>query len=209
MENKKERNEEPVIIRRAVIINDDEEKQEKKSKDVGGHVTTQKPNKNKDYNIVYRDKPSKPLTVSELFGIPKKEKTKPATENQSSQRAVSQENKKQSTTTSVSENKNTATTSTNVVKNNSQTFSNSEKLGKDNNVKSQFNKDKRTGLKTGGNSYSQDKKFERRPKNNGGIDKEIKDIVELEVPTDKENIARDYKTNKLKEEMKIIMILVN
>ena len=78
MENKKEKNQEPVIIRRAVIITDDEEKVDKKQKNSNVNretFSTQKP-KNKDYNIVYRDKPTKPLTVSELFGIPKKEKNK-------------------------------------------------------------------------------------------------------------------------------------
>lgn len=77
MENKKEKSEEPVIIRRAVIINDDEEsKEEKKNKEEAkkreSAFSTEKAKKN-DYNIVYRDKKAKPLTVSELFGIPKKE----------------------------------------------------------------------------------------------------------------------------------------
>lgn len=76
MEKKKENNEGPVIIRRAVIINDEEEKKEEerkrkeqaRKKDVG-FVENKR---NKDYNIVYRDKPTKPLTVSELLGINKK-----------------------------------------------------------------------------------------------------------------------------------------
>ena len=75
MENKKEKNDGPVIIRRAVIINDEEEKKEERrkkeqsrKKDVGFIEN----NRNKDYNIVYRDKPTKPLTVSELLGIGKK-----------------------------------------------------------------------------------------------------------------------------------------
>ena len=62
----------PVIIRREVII-EEEKKETPKKKE-------QKPNKNpfvqrndkKDYNIVYRNKPEKPLTVSELFGLNKK-----------------------------------------------------------------------------------------------------------------------------------------
>ena len=76
MENKKEKNDGPVIIRRAVIINDEEEKKEEerrrkeqsRKKDVGFIENK----RNKDYNIVYRDKPTKPLTVSELLGISKK-----------------------------------------------------------------------------------------------------------------------------------------
>ena len=75
MESKKPKNEEPVIIRRAIINNDDEEKREEerkrkeqsRKKDVGFIENK----RNKDYNIVYRDKPTKPLTVSELLGLGK------------------------------------------------------------------------------------------------------------------------------------------
>ena len=83
MENKKEKNDQPVIIRRAVIINDEEDKKEEerkrreqsRKKDVGFIENK----RNKDYNIVYRDKPTKPLTVNELLGIgKKKEEEKPA-----------------------------------------------------------------------------------------------------------------------------------
>ena len=70
----------PVIIRREVIINDSEEqkeqerkKQEQKKKEVGFVERN-----NTNYNIVYRNKPQKPLTVNELFGLKdnKKEETK-------------------------------------------------------------------------------------------------------------------------------------
>lgn len=67
----------PVIIRREVIINESnvqeekDKKQEQRKKDVGFVER----NRN-DYNIVYRNKPSKPLTVSELFGIKNDKKKK-------------------------------------------------------------------------------------------------------------------------------------
>ena len=70
-----------VIIRREVIVSDEDEEKEKKKqeeakKKSAGLGFTQK--RNKDYNIVYREKPTKPMTVSELFGIkPKKEEKKP------------------------------------------------------------------------------------------------------------------------------------
>ncbi len=74
---KAKNNDSPVIIRREVIINDEtsqpkeeSKKEEKKSNNVG--FVERK--KNKDYNIVYRNKPSKPMTVDELFGIKKEEK---------------------------------------------------------------------------------------------------------------------------------------
>ena len=66
------KNETPVIIRREVIISEEEKKeeelnkrQEHSKKDVG---FVERTNKN-DYNIVYRNKQTKPLTVSELFGL--------------------------------------------------------------------------------------------------------------------------------------------
>lgn len=60
----------PVIIRREVIINenDDKDEKQKKQEERNKNVGFVERNRN-DYNIVYRNKPTKPLTVSELFGI--------------------------------------------------------------------------------------------------------------------------------------------
>ncbi len=85
-----------VIIRREVIVSDEEEK-EKKKKEESKRKTedlgfTQK--RNKDYNIVYREKPTKPMTVSELFGIkPKKEEKKQEVKKQ--EEVVIKEDKKE------------------------------------------------------------------------------------------------------------------
>ena len=74
--NKKD--ETPVIIRREVIISEEKKtqntnkSQEHNHKDVG---IVERTNKN-EYNIVYRNKQTKPLTVSELFGLKPKEETK-------------------------------------------------------------------------------------------------------------------------------------
>ena len=67
----------PVIIRREVIIADDNKKVEEKPKNNRSDVGFVERNQNKDYNIVYRNKTTKPMTFSELFGIKdnKKEKT--------------------------------------------------------------------------------------------------------------------------------------
>lgn len=85
-EAKKEKaNSTPVIIRREVIISDEElakkEKQKQgkedaRRKDVG--FVERK--RNQEYNIVYRNKPSKPMTASELFGITSKPKQEEAKE---------------------------------------------------------------------------------------------------------------------------------
>ncbi len=69
---------EPVIMRRTVIINDEDEKKtsEPKVKAKKNEVGFIEKNRNKDYNIVYRNKQSKPMSVAELFGIKKKEEPK-------------------------------------------------------------------------------------------------------------------------------------
>lgn len=75
---KKEEKKAPVIIRREVIITEEEKKENKNSniETKNKQVGFVERNKNADYNIVYRNKPTKPMTVSELFGIGKKEETK-------------------------------------------------------------------------------------------------------------------------------------
>ena len=72
-------NESPVIIRREVIFSEEEIK-EKEDKKQEGHNKkevgfVERTNKN-DYNIVYRNKQTKPLTVSELFGLKPKNEPK-------------------------------------------------------------------------------------------------------------------------------------
>ena len=66
----------PVIIRREVIIQDEPKKEEKKveKKENNKNPFVQR-NQNRDFNIVYRNKPEKPMTVSELFGLGKKKET--------------------------------------------------------------------------------------------------------------------------------------
>lgn len=76
-ENKKETK--PVIIRREVIISDEEEQKredEKRKQNSRKDVGFVERKSHQDYNIVYRNKPQKPLTVSELFGLGKKEEKK-------------------------------------------------------------------------------------------------------------------------------------
>lgn len=66
-----------VIIRREVIVENDAEnnKASNKSKNTREGIGFNQ-NRKKDYNIVYRERPSKPMTVSELFGIKPKNETK-------------------------------------------------------------------------------------------------------------------------------------
>jgi len=75
----------PVIIRREVIISEEEtQKKEALAKTKSDNATRKdvgfvERKKNQEYNIVYRNKPTKPMTASELFGFaskPKKEEPK-------------------------------------------------------------------------------------------------------------------------------------
>lgn len=92
---KSEKNNSPVIIRREVIINDETnaqkeqvKKEEKKTNNVGFVER-----KNKDYNIVYRNKPTKPMTVDELFGIKKENKKEEQTAQKVEEKVEVKENK--------------------------------------------------------------------------------------------------------------------
>lgn len=91
------KNETPVIIRREVIISEDEENSEqtkKENKDKGNrNVGFVERNNKQDYNIVYRNKQTKPLTVSELFGLkPKEEKKETKSEETIKKEIKSEEN---------------------------------------------------------------------------------------------------------------------
>ena len=79
METKKEEKA-PVIIRREVIISKEDEQIKKKEntpkQSKKNNVGFVERKQNKDYNIVYRNKPNKPMTVSELFGLESKKEEK-------------------------------------------------------------------------------------------------------------------------------------
>ena len=61
-----------VIIRREVIVDDEPKETTNKKNNRNDIGFTEK--KNRTFNIVYRDKTKKPMTVSELFGIKNNEK---------------------------------------------------------------------------------------------------------------------------------------
>ncbi len=232
MENKKEKNEGPVIIRRAVIINNDEEekrkeeekkKAEQRKKDVG-FVENKR---NKDYNIVYRDKPTKPLTVSELLGIakkkeepkkeeakkeevkkeaPKKEETvkEEVKEQQVVKEVVKKEEKAPVKKAEVVEKKeinprNNANKPNfkerNFDKNSSNSSNNNfnNKRNSNNEQKNGYAK-KDNGRQEGRNNFGSRKSDDR------SIDKKIKNIMDVELPAEKENV-RDY-GNKAKDKAK-------
>ena len=209
----------PVIIRREVII-EEEKKETPKKKE-------QKPNKNpfvqrndkKDYNIVYRNKPEKPLTVSELFGLNKK-KEEPKKEPEKVQEKeivkeveivkkeiVKEEIKKQE----VNNKENNIYQKNEQPRNNkdfrSNNFRNNRDNDKNNNFRERnnfkdrnnnggFNKDRRNGFnnydKSNGDrpGFNRNNKFGgKRPLDERGIEKNIKDIMGADVV---EKESREY-----------------
>ncbi len=228
MESKKEKNEEPVIIRRAVIINDEEEKKEEerkkaeqsRKKDVGFIENK----RNKDYNIVYRDKPTKPLTVSELLGIgKKKEESKPAVEveKEESKKEENEVNNKEEKVADVKETETSNNDAQKSNENNSEKpkFENRKETQNNNNNKfNNYNKDRNNNgynnKRNFNNGNDQKGGFNKREGNNNnrnnggqrrlddrGIDKKIKNIMEVDIPAEKENV-RDY-GNKAKDKAKL------
>lgn len=214
----------PVIIRREVIIEDEadkqREKEQKQAEQKNKHVGFVERNKNADYNIVYRNKPTKPMTVSELFGIGKKEETKKEevkkqevsvqkVEKTDVEKPVTEEPKKVETPAPVQERNNTR----NFDNNRNNNFRNDNRNGFQN--RNNFNRD---GQNNRGNFQNRDNRFnnqnrnnnnggnfnrERRPLDNKGIDKNIKDIMAIDVP-EKEN-QRDFSSkaiDKAKNERK-------
>ena len=233
MENKKEKNDGPVIIRRAVIINDEEEKKEEerrrkeqsRKKDVGFIENK----RNKDYNIVYRDKPTKPLTVSELLGISKKKEPEekapeaPKKVVQEKEQVVTPKQEEKvaevkASETSVNDANNSATKPAQENKprfeNRKETNYNNKPNYKDRNENSGYNKrnfnndGQRNNFNNrkdnGGNNRFENKDGRnansQRRLDDRGIDKKIKNIMDVDIPAEKENV-RDY-GNKAKDKAK-------
>ena len=126
-ENKKEKEDikttGQVIIRRQVIV--EEEKKNnviKEDQKAGIGFNTQR--RNKDYNIVYRERPSKPMTVNELFGIkPKEVKQEKKEEQKVIEKPVVKQNKPEVNDTLKEENKPLVNNENNKVNNVNQTVS--------------------------------------------------------------------------------------
>ena len=237
MENKKEKKEEPVIIRRAVVINDEDDKkkkEEQKSRDSHkkNDVGFVENRRNKDYNIVYREKTVKPLTVSELFGIgkkeetkkeePKKEEVKPVEEKKApvveEKKAEPVQEKAEQETKPVSRPTNNYNNNNTRQNNNYQNRDGGRDYSRDNRSFNRDNNRENNGYDRKNNNYNQkrdgrdfgkdnnggrDNKNNnfgaRRSLDNRGIDRSIKNIMEVDIP-EKENV-REY-ANKVKDKIK-------
>lgn len=83
-EENKNQEKQPVIIRREVIIAKENEpkKEQNKNKSKSSNIGFVERKNSKDYNLVYRNKPNKPMSVSELFGLNKQEEQQKDEEKQ-------------------------------------------------------------------------------------------------------------------------------
>ena len=194
----------PVIIRREVIISEEEEKEKKKEQEKKqeqkNRVGFVERKQNKDYNIVYRNRPNKPMTVSELFGLGKPEPKKEEKEEKQENKKVEETEKKEVKTEAkpkVEENKKEEKREKTL--NNKDVKENRE--NKNNNQNRNYNKNNRNDnhFNNGNNKYNHNNRnnndrFGKRPLDAKGIEKNIKNIMSQEV-AEKEQ-TREYNRDK-------------
>ena len=215
----------PVIIRREVIINEEPEtkKEETKKQDNRNNIGFVERKQNKDYNIVYRNKPSKPMTVSELFGLkkeepkkeePKKEELKKEAVKEEIKESAKQETKiKEEVEPKVvqEEKTNKEQVSTNNVKtrsndtrnqddhNGRDNFRNNNNRNRGQNNNQNNNNFNRNNNKFNKNRNNNGERFGRRPLDEKGIEKNIKNIMATETvekePTREYNKSIDKQKN--------------
>ena len=198
----------PVIIRREVIISDENNKkqEENKKEERNNNIGFVERKQNKDYNIVYRNKPNKPKTVNELFGLNKnKENTKKEPEKVSDISQPKEEVKENQTqketvnNNNINNNKNNNNTIKNNNHNNNRNFNNdrnnNEKQKNNyNNFNIKGNNDfRKNNNYNNRNNNGQNRFNNRRPLDEKGIEKNIKNIMSVET-VEKENV-RDYNRN--------------
>ena len=200
----------PVIIRREVIVAEETTKEEKKpaqetKKDIGFVER----NNSKDFNIVYRNKQAKPLTVNELFGIKPKEEKKPAkqeevkvTEKKAEEKQEIVDNNQKVEPKSVVEKQQTAHNNRNTETSSYSKNNNGYRNNKNNNSNRPNNNYRNSGYNRNSQNNENRGQFNRgnRPLDEKGIDKNIKNIMTTEI-VEKEN-QRDY-SNKVMEKQKM------
>ena len=228
-ENRSKKDDAPVIIRREVIITEEQknEKKEENKKDNRENVGFVERRKNQDYNIVYRNKPTKPLTVNELFGI-KSEEKKEEKKVEPKKEEVQIKNEEKEI---VKKEEKTINTDNNFNKNSSQTINqNRENKMNNNNNKNNNYKENQNNRFNNRNNYNKDRKFnnygnnqnrdgikynnnnqqgrfqnnrprpgfnkgERRPLDEKGIDKNIKNIMSNDMG--EKETQRDYNSRSI------------
>ena len=205
----------PVIIRREVIIEEENEKKKdnNKKEEKKSNVGFVERKQNKDYNIVYRNKPNKPMTVSELFGLKTESKPKEEPKKEVKEEKVekvqevetTQTKKETKSVTETAERKENKSTNnfqrerntdrnTNRTNNMQQRNQNSNYNNRNNN--NRFNNRNNNGGYNNGYNRSNNRnnnstdRFNKRPLDAKGIEKNIKNIMSVET-VEKENV-REY-----------------
>ena len=201
---KEDKKQSPVIIRREVIISDEEQKEnnkptESKSKQVGFVER----NKNADYNIVYRNRPTKPMTVSELFGLGKKDDK---TEETSKVGTKTETAKANNTDTKVAtaigtkkvearaDNKNTVAQSKDF-KQDRNDFQKKDFRQDRNNFNNKDNRNDKNGNNNANYKNQSKGGYNKKPLDERGIDRNIKDIMAVDI-IEKENV-RDFNSRAI------------
>ncbi len=220
--NVKKEEKAPVIIRREVIIAQEEpekktevvKKQEKKN-----NVGFVERRQNKDYNIVYRNKPNKPMTVSELFGLKKEEPKQEEPVKEEVQPKVEPvktnvEEKQEPTTPRVQTKEAPRTRNTerplnqnrdnrnNNYNNRNRNQNNSNNNYRNNNFNRNHNDNRgnynnNNGNNRFNNNRNNGERYGRRPLDEKGIEKNIKNIMAVETG-EKENV-REYNRGQDKQ----------
>ena len=199
----------PVIIRRQVIISDEEikrqeEEERRKKKEKASQVGFVERNRNRDYNIVYRNKPTKPMTVSELFGLkdPKKEEKKQPVGTGSvtvSEEAPDQSNAA-STNATVQSTANRQNNRPNATYNNRNTTSSyGDRNHNFNNRNNNYQRNNNNNQRPFNNRNNNRGGFgaNRRPLDERGIEKNIKNIMSADI-VEKDSV-REYNKNASKQ----------
>ena len=227
----------PVIIRREVIVTEEKvnnkevEKAEERKNSVGFVERRQ----NKNFNIVYRNKPNKPKTVSELFGLnkqePEKKKEKEVKEiKEVKEPVVSTKNKIQKEIIHEEQNNNLENKKEEVITNekkfednksqgDSKTYMQTKTTNtriQNNMAKNNINRDNRNNYKNNDNKFNNSKfnhndKNNRNGKNNNGnyqnrfgnrrpldekgIEKNIKNIMSVDVA--EKEVVREYNNKNI------------
>ena len=214
-DQKEVKKDEPVIIRRQVIISDEEikrreeeEKKKKQEKQRNNDVGFVERNRKTDYNIVYRNKPTKPMTVSELFGLKDNKKEESNQKEEVKEEIKQEENmvdtkiKTENREQVVNNNQEVRETNTGY-RNNRPNFNNRNNNMNNNRPYNKNNNNNHSGnnnYNNQRNNFGQQRNnfnnrnnnggFNKKPLDNRGIEKNIKTIMASDI-VEKENV-RDY-----------------
>ena len=211
----------PVIIRKEVII--EEKKKKETDKSNNNKTPFVQRNKNADFNIVYRNRPEKPMTVSELFGLNKAKKQETSTQEETKVVDKKEETKQADNAKSEgnkSEEKNYIKTDKPQFSKDHRSKFQDKRDNKNNwndrgsrDNKDRYNKEGRQGNNKFGDrgqkgqryGYNKNNDFRqnngRRPLDERGIEKNIKDIMSVDI-MEKESRKSNRITDKQKNNNK-------